>query len=298
MESWVAEFIAYLRCERNSSPCTIEGYEGDLKEFIAYLATLDIELNWQVLDKDIIRQWIVDKMDRGYSPQTVSRNLSTLKSFYRFLLRRELVDKDPVYAIQGPKRSKPLPQYVREADMDRLIDGPYFEDSVQGRMDRLLLMTFYVTGMRLSELIGLDWQCVDMSQSQLRVTGKRNKQRIIPFGPELKRELEQYRQALLQAGVEITQQTPVFCSYATGKRVSKEMVQRTVKRYLSEVTQVQRRSPHVLRHTFATTMLNNHADLQSVKELLGHESISTTEIYTHTTFEELKAMYNQAHPRA
>ncbi len=298
MNTWVAAFIEYLRCERNCSPRTQVSYEHDLKEFELYMAALDDEINWKTLDRDVVRQWIVDRMDQGASPQTVCANLSALKSFYRFLLRRELVTKDPVHAVQGPKRTRPLPQFVRESEMDSLFDGCYFAEDLAGQQDRLILLTFYSTGIRLSELVALNWGDVDFSADTVKVTGKRNKQRIVPFGAEMHQALSEFFAALKDAGQDIAYASPVFRNLKSGQRIAKLTVQQTVRHYLSQVTTIQRRSPHVLRHSFATSMLNNHADLQSVKELLGHESVSTTEIYTHTTFEELKAMYNQAHPRA
>ncbi len=298
MNTWVAAFIEYLRCERNSSPRTVINYERDLKEFESYMAALDDEINWETLDRDVVRQWIVDRMDQGLSPQTVCANLSALKSFYRFLLRRNLVQKDPVHAVQGPKKTRPLPQFVRESEMDSLLDGRFFSEDLDGQQDRLILLTFYSTGIRLSELVALDWGDVDFSAGTVKVTGKRNKQRIVPFGAEMHQALGDFLNALQEAGQDAAFASPVFRNLKNGQRIAKSAIQQIVRHYLSQVTTIQRRSPHVLRHSFATSMLNNHADLQSVKELLGHESVSTTEIYTHTTFEELKAMYNQAHPRA
>ncbi len=298
MNTWVAAFIEYLRCERNSSPKTVINYEHGLKEFESYMAALDDEINWETLDRDVVRQWIVDRMDQGFSAQTVCGNLSALKSFYRFLLRRNLVQKDPVHAVQGPKKTRPLPQFVRENEMDRLFDGTFFSEDLAGKQDKLILLTFYSTGIRLSELVTLDWGDVDFSACTVKVTGKRNKQRIVPFGAEMHQHLNEFLTALREAGQDTAFASPVFRNMKNGQRIAKPAVQQIVRHYLSQVTTIQRRSPHVLRHSFATSMLNNHADLQSVKELLGHESVSTTEIYTHTTFEELKAMYNQAHPRA
>ncbi|MDY5632404.1 MAG: tyrosine-type recombinase/integrase [Bacteroidaceae bacterium] len=297
-DTWVSEFLSYLKDERKCSYRTVGDYGRDLKAFGSYVLDLDREITWQSLDKDIVRQWIVDRMDDGQSARTVCRNLSALKSFYRFLLRRELVVKDPVHAVQGPKQGKPLPQFVREREMDRLLDGDYFTQDLAGMQDRLIVLTFYSTGIRLSELVGLNWSDVDFERQSLKVTGKRNKQRIVPFGKELGDELQAHRERLSDGGEDAGLSAPIFRNLKAGGRITNAQVQQKVKYYLSQVTTIQRRSPHVLRHSFATSMLNNKADLQSVKELLGHESISTTEIYTHTTFEELKSMYNQAHPRA
>ncbi len=295
---WVEAFIEYLRCEKNSSERTIDSYRRDLEELWTYIRATDEQVSWDNLDKDVVRQWVADRMERGYSARTVCRNLSALRSFYKFLLRRGLVSKSPVSGMQGPKKDKPLPQFVREAEMDCLLDGDYFPNSTEGIRDRLILLTFYTTGIRLSELLSLNWADIDLNASTLKVTGKRDKQRIIPFGTELGEAFGEYRRCAEAEGVGTTSGDAVFQNIAKGTRISKSKVAETVRHYLSQVTTLKKRSPHVLRHSFATSMLNNHADLQSVKELLGHERITTTEIYTHTTFEEMKEMYNQAHPRA
>ena len=247
---------------------------------------------------DIVRQWVVEMMDKGNTATSVRRRLSSLRSFYKFLLRRGLVDKDPVHNMPGPKVEKKLPAYVREKEMDRLFDSDFFSDDYQGFRDRMILLTFYSTGIRLSELVGLDDRDVDLDQMQLKVTGKRNKQRIIPYGDEFGDSLRQYLAERDAFAKQFEGSTSLFLNERNGQRMTPAKVRNLVKRYLSMVTTQQRNSPHVLRHTFATAMLNHQADLQSVKELLGHESLSTTEIYTHTTFEQLKEMYNQAHPRA
>ena len=293
---WIDAFTEYLRCEKNRSERTIEAYEADLKEFESYMKATDEQISWDNLNKDVVRQWMVERMEGGASARSVCRYLSSLRSFYKFLLRRKLVEHDPVHGLQGPKKDKPLPQFVRESEMDRLLDGNYFVDDLQGAQERLVLLTFYSTGIRLAELVGLDWKDVDLAADQLKVTGKRDKQRIIPFGEEMHNALSDYRRRLDLEGMD--GQEALFLNLKTGRRIAREKVQETVRRYLSQVTTLKKRSPHVLRHSFATSMLNHNADLQSVKELLGHESLSTTEIYTHTTFEELKVMYNQAHPRA
>ncbi len=258
----------------------------------------DEGLTWATVDRDVVRNWMMQLMDQGEAPRTVCKNLSALKTFYKYLLRRNLVETDPVRTLSGPKKDKPLPAFVREKEMDRLLDGEYFPDTLEGQRDRLIILTIYSTGIRRSELIGLDWKDVDFGLSQLKVTGKRDKQRIIPFGGELARELVNYREAVNAHLGMTTGLTPVFQNLKSGERISEGKVYKVVRENLSHVVTLRKRSPHVLRHSFATVMLNNKADLQTVKELLGHESISTTEIYTHTTFEELKQMYNQAHPRA
>ena len=296
---WIEDFIDYLLYERNYSRRTADEYQADLEAFKQFYEATDSSLSWADMPADIIRQWVVEMMDKGNAPTSVRRRLSSLRSFYKFLLRRGLVTKDPVHSIPGPKVEKRLPAYVRETEMDRLFDGDFFGEGYQGFRDRMILLTFYTTGIRLSELIGLTDRDVDLDQMQLKVTGKRNKQRIIPYGDEYGDSLRQYLAERDDfAGQLASDDRSLFLDERSARRMTPVKVRNIVKKYLSMVTTQQRNSPHVLRHTFATAMLNHQADLQSVKELLGHESLSTTEIYTHTTFEQLKEMYNQAHPRA
>ena len=296
--NWIEDFIDYLRFERNYSSKTTESYQADLEAFKRFYEAIDSDINWAEMPADIVRQWVVEMMDKGNTATSVRRRLSSLRSFYKFLLRRGLVDKDPVHNMPGPKVEKKLPAYVREKEMDRLFDSDFFSDDYQGFRDRMILLTFYSTGIRLSELVGLDDRDVDLDQMQLKVTGKRNKQRIIPYGDEFGDSLRQYLVERDAFAKQFEGSTSLFLDERNGQRMTPAKVRNLVKRYLSMVTTQQRNGPHVLRHTFATAMLNHQADLQSVKELLGHESLSTTEIYTHTTFEQLKEMYNQAHPRA
>lgn len=295
---WIRSFIDYLKFEQNYSNKTLRCYEDDLKAFEKFFKELDSTLKWDTLDADVVRNWMVSMMDAGSAATSVNRRLSSLRSFFRFLLKRGMAGFDPVRGVQGPKKKKPLPVFVRESDMDRLLDGNCFADSFEGRRDRLILDLFYSTGMRLSELTGLNVEDIDLVTDNVKVTGKRNKQRIIPFGEELHVLLETYiseRRILADA---VAGATSALFVDAKGVRLQNIKVWRLVRYYLGLVSTFPKRSPHVLRHTFATSMLNHHADLEALKELLGHESISTTEIYTHTTFEELKEMYNQAHPRA
>jgi integrase/recombinase XerC len=295
---WVDSFLAYLESECNRSRLTVETYRTSLEEFYRDMKARDESLEWGDVDADLVRDWMVELMERGNTPRTVCKKLSSLKTFFRYLLRSRLIETDPVHALQGPKKEKTLPQFVRETEMDQLLDGNYFPDTLEGTRDKLLLTILYETGVRRSEVCGLDWTDVDLAGQQLRVTGKRNKQRVIPFGPELRDALTDYRQQLAQLPEGKVDTQAVLVELRKGGRMTPAQVYNVVHRYLSQVTTLKRRSPHVLRHSFATAMLNHQANLQSVKELLGHANLATTEIYTHTTFEELKRMYNQAHPRA
>ena len=292
---WIESFLAYLRLERNYSEKTVVSYGIDLREFEGYFKEADTELDFTTVDADVVRNWVMHLMDEGRAATSVNRKLSSLRSFYRFLLRKKAITVNPMAKVVGPKKKKPLPSFVREKDMDRLLDGLTFEEGFEGCRDRMVLEMFYATGMRLSELIGLDDADVDFSARLIKVTGKRNKQRLIPFGNELEEDLRIYIKVRDEA---LPNGSDAFFVRKDGKRMYPMQVYRLVKRNLSKVVTLKKRSPHVLRHTFATAMLNDCAELRAVKELLGHESLTTTEVYTHTTFEELKKVYELAHPRA
>lgn len=292
----VGSFVNYLKYERNYSERTVCEYENDLRAFESFYEELDGGLSWATLDADVVRRWIVVMMERGNSARSVNRRLSALRSFYRFLLQRGGTTVSPMGGITGPKGERPLPAFLKEDEINRLLDNDFFASDFEGRRNRLIVMMLYVTGIRLSELSGLDTEDVNLTAGWIKVTGKRNKQRVIPFGMELRDALLEYREAravLLGEGYEGS-----FFVETSGERMKNAKIAKIVRESLSMVTTLKKKSPHVLRHTFATSMLNHYANLESVKELLGHESLSTTEIYTHTTFEELKKMYNKAHPRA
>ena len=290
----INEFLNYLKFERNRSDLTIKIYGEDLRAFKEFYGNLDSRLSWKSVDSDVIRDWMESMMDKGNNATSINRRLSALRSFYRFALARKLVDKDPVHGVTGPKKGRPLPQFLKENEMDRLLDAGSWTESFEDVRDRTIIMTFYETGIRLSELIGLDDCMVDFSNRQLKVTGKRNKQRVIPFGEELLAMLCDY---MKYRNKEVDLQSDALFVTAKGPRMTTSQVREAVRKNLSKVCTQKKRTPHVLRHTFATAMLNNKAGIESVKKLLGHESLSTTEIYTHTTFEQLKREYYSAHPR-
>lgn len=291
----IGEFLDYLRFEKNRSELTVSSYAEDLKAFEAYFKNLDMLLSWETVDADVIRGWMESMMDKGNRATSVNRRLSALRSIYRYALAHQKVARDPSRMIKGPKKAKPLPQFLKEEEMNRLLDVVEWGDDFESVRARTMLMTFYETGIRLSELTGLDDTAIDWANHAVKVLGKRNKQRIIPLGEELEHTLLIYirvRDEQVKAG-----NGALFVT-RKGERMSGDQVRNEVKRCLSLVSTLSKRSPHVLRHTFATAMLNHEAGLESVKKLLGHESLSTTEIYTHTTFEQLKRVYQEAHPRA
>ena len=292
---FIDSFIGHLRVERNCSQHTLRAYAGDLRSFEEYMSMLDESLGFLNADTDVVRSWVASLMDTGAAPSSVCRKLSSLRTFYQFLQSANPAISNPAAVLQGPKRRKRLPTFVREEEMDSLIDEVPFGEGYAACRDRMILVLFYEAGLRLSELVSLDVEDVDMSASVIKVKGKRNKQRIVPFAAELKNELNRYLQE--RESFAKSSSGALFLS-SKGGRISNSSVYRMVKTRLSLVTSVKKKSPHVLRHSFATAMLNNDAEIGAVKELLGHERLATTEIYTHLTFEELKRYYDKAHPRA
>lgn len=293
METWVDSFLVYLSAERNYSPLTVEKYATALLAFQKFFKNMDPTLRWDTIDASVVREWIVYMLDEE-KKAVVSVNyggLSPLRTFYKYLRRMGWVNASPLEKVISPKTPKKLPSFVKEEEMDKLLDLMSEDDSFCGIRDRLVVMMFYETGIRRAELLSLKDIDVDTQAMQLKVTGKRRKQRIIPFGNELKEEILRYRTVRPKV------QTPCFFTTETGEALSEDRVARIVKDNLSLVTQQQKRSPHVLRHSFATAMLNNKADLVSIQQLLGHTSLATTSIYTHLSFEELKNVYKGAHPR-
>lgn len=296
MESWTDLFLDYLTAERNDSPHTVVGYGRDIREFQAFLESLYSSADWTRVRAEDVREWIIYLLDeRNISPASVNVKLSALRSFYRYLRLTGYVSINPMEKIASLKTSRPLPYFVRESEMDRLLELTLENRSLGGIRDRLVIMMLYETGIRRSELLGLKDSDVDTVAMQVKVTGKRNKQRIIPFGNELKEEIQAY---LCSRESELgLKEAAAFFVTDKGMPLTDSLLSSIVKDNLSKVTTIKKKSPHVLRHSFATAMLNNKADLTSIQKLLGHESVATTEIYTHVSFEELKNEYKNAHPR-
>ncbi len=290
----INSFLQYIQYEKRFSPHTILAYKNDLEQFGAYQKDLYETEDPAVITYSMIRSWIVDLMEKKISPRSINRKLTSLKTFYKFLLRQGLVQTNPMLKVQSPKTSKRLPVFVDEANMELLFKDVDFGDGFPAIRDRLILEIFYATGMRLSELTGLDDSRVDIYQNQIKVLGKRNKERIIPFTKTLKDLIENY----LKIRKELINTPSSFFVTDKGKKMYAKLVYRIVTHRLGEVTTLDKKSPHILRHTFATHMLNRGADINSVKELLGHANLSATQVYTHNTIDKLKQVYKQAHPRA
>lgn len=290
----VEQFLNYLRYEKNRSELTIERYGKSLRLFQTFFEDQCEGQTWETVDGDVIRAWMENLMDKGYKATAVCADLAAIRSFFRFALARGLVSRDPAYCVQGPKKQKPLPLFVKESDMDRLLDNEEWGDDYKDVRVRTIIMLLYEAGLRRSELVGLNDQDVDLNACQLKVTGKRNKQRIIPFGEEMRDQLLKY---IALRNEQAAGNSEALFVGRCGGRISADEVYLMVKSKLGEVTTLKKRSPHVLRHSFATALLNHNAGLESVRQLLGHESLETTEIYTHTTFDQLKRIYKEAHPR-
>lgn len=296
MELWTDSFLEYLAAERNYSSATTESYAKDLSMFQEFLEEQNPNASWTAVEAEDVREWVIYLMDeQKMAASSVNRRLSAMRSFYKYLRRVGRVSINPMEKVVAPKKKRPLPYYVRESEMDRLLELTAEDRSFKGIRDRLVLMMFYETGIRRAELLGMTDASVDLVTKQIKVTGKRNKQRIIPFGEELESEIKAYQIAREET---LGQRTfPALFVTEKGTAMNEKQVSKIVKENLSKVTTIKKRSPHVLRHSFATAMLNNKADLTSIQKLLGHESVATTEIYTHVSFEELKSEYKNAHPR-
>ena len=293
---WVDEYIQYIRYEKNYSTHTVVAYECDLSDFFDYVKQHHEAADPKDLTSDTIRSWVMSLLDQGLSPRTVNRKLSCLKSYWRFLARKGFATINPVKRVPSPKTKKPLPVFLKEEEVARaIVQEDENKHPFESIRDRLIMELFYQTGMRLSELIGVSDRDVDTAAGLIKVTGKRNKQRLIPFGPGLGQLIDDYKRIRNEA---VSVSTGRLLVRPNGAPLYAQLVYRIIHSKLTHAATLSKNSPHVLRHTFATTLLNRGAELNAVKELLGHSSLSATEVYTHTTFEELKKVYKQAHPRA
>ena len=291
MNVQIDSFLDYLRYERNYSEYTIDAYSQDLHQFEGFVKEKkEGAFIPEEVDTDIVRNWIIFLLDSKISPVSVNRKLSSLKSFFKFLMKQGFVSVNPLRFVTGPKTKKPLPTFVKEKDMEQLLDGDGFDEDFEG----VILEMLYDTGVRRSELVGLLDADIDYDAMQIKVTGKRNKQRLIPFAERLKNLMLAYTEVRNR---EVGSGSGWFLVRKNGEQLSTSILYTIVKKKLSDIPTLAKCSPHVLRHSFATSMLNNGAELNAVKELLGHSSLASTSIYTHTTFEELKKVYH-AHPRA
>lgn len=293
----IKRFFQYLETEKRCSPHTIKAYKTDLTQFFSFILIQYEIKEISQIKLVMIRSWIVSMMDKGTSSRTINRKISSLKSLYRFLVRENIVRENPIIKVIPPKSSHSLPVFVDNKGMDLLFDEVEFEPGFRGSRNRLVLEMFYFTGIRLSELIEMRDENVDFALQQIKVLGKRNKERIIPISKVFIQSIENYielrNKEVGQSGGDVF----LFIT-ESGNKMYKKLVYRIVNSYLGKVSTLNKKSPHILRHTFATHMLNNGANLNTIKEFLGHTNLAATQIYTHNTIDKLKLIYEQAHPRA
>lgn len=289
----INSFFDYLTYEKKYSAHTLTSYKNDISQFIAFINPNNESFAITDINYQQIRAWVASLLKDKIAARSVNRKLSSLKSFFKYLQRQQIIDVNPMSKISGPKTPKRLPVFVDEHQMEDLFAEVKFEDGFNGLRDRLILDLFYQTGIRRSELTNLKEIDLDLFNSTIKVLGKRNKERIIPISLPLKRNLESY----LQVKQELNLSNMMLLVSEKGHTLSEQAVYNSVKKYLSQVTTIQKKSPHVLRHTFATHLLNNGADINAVKDLLGHANLSATQVYTHNTIDKLKKSYKQAHPR-
>lgn len=292
----VSSFIKYLQYEKRFSSHTLLAYKTDLGQFENFLKSTFPEYKTEHADYGVIRAWIVQLVETGIDGLSINRKIASLRSYFKFLLRQEVISKDPMLKIKVLKTRKKLPHFVNEPDMVKLLDHAEFEDSHEGWREKLILELFYGTGMRLSELINLKESQVNLRDLTIKVLGKRNKERVIPFSKSLVPVIEGYRSARNRE-VERRDKSLLLVS-ETGQPCYPMMVYRVVKKYLSLFSATEKKSPHVLRHSYATHLLDKGAEINAVKDLLGHSSLAATQVYTHNSMEKLKKTFDQAHPKA
>lgn len=291
----IAPFLSHLENVKRYSPHTLHAYKEDLGQFLDYCATIKEVKDFPDITSKIIREWIVILMSKGHKATTTRRKLSVLRTFFKYLMREGRLSEDPTETILLPKTGRRLPVFVPDYQMDELLDSDEFQGGFRELRDRLVLLTAYYTGMRRSELVGLKVRDIDFAGKSLVITGKGNKQRLLPLANELLEDMQCY---LEEREKRVQQEHGYFFITDKGTPVYDKFIYRLVVRYLGKVTTLSKRSPHVLRHTFATQLLNNGACIEAIRALLGHTDLSATQIYTHNSFEYLIKVFKQAHPRA
>ena len=290
----IQPFLNYLQFEKRFSQHTIVSYQTDLVAFFDYMQMAYNGVQPDELSHIYIRSWLASLKDGGMTSKSINRKISTLRSFFKYQLKLGAIAQTPMAKINAPKNEKRLPRFVAKKDVDLLFNHVEFSDDWKGTTNRLIFLIFYNTGMRLTELINLKEGNIDFYNNSLKVLGKGNKERIIPMSNQLAGEIRKYLMAKKERNIT----SEVLLAGETGKKLASRSVYSTVKHYLGLVSTVEKKSPHILRHSFATHLTNNGADLNAVKELLGHSSLAATQVYTHNTIEKLKNVYKQAHPKA
>ncbi len=293
----IDSFINYLEYEKRSSVHTVLAYRKDLEQaqdFVNLSFSIDDLSHCTHPD---LRAWIIDLVEQGLSQTTVNRKLATLRSFYKFLMRSKIIQKDPTYKLKSLKAPKKLPEFLQETTIESVLEEEVYDPTFEGQRDRMVLEFLYLTGVRLSELTSLKWKDINLYEEQVKVLGKRQKERIIPLTKSLQRNITNYKK-VAEAHFITLEGEDYFIRSNKGEKAYSMLIYRIVKHYLDLFAQNSKRSPHLLRHTFATHLLNKGADLNAVKDLLGHANLAATQVYTHNSMEKLKAVFEQAHPKA
>ena len=293
----LVQFLKYIEIEKNYSAQTLRSYGDDLRQFFSFCGIDPSTVPFPLISHRLVRSWLSSMLTSGLSPRSVNRKLSSLRSFFKFLNKKGIVHVNPLNKVVAPKSGKRLPVFMSTTDTNKMLENSMFTDDFSGLRDMVVLYFFYFTGVRVSELVGLTLNDLNLENSTVKVLGKGSKERIIPIHPELKTVISYYYKQRVALFPDI-QSNPFFIITEKGRKTYSELLYRIVNKYMSLVTSLDKKSPHVLRHTFATHLLNKGADINAIKELLGHANLSATQIYTHTTIEKLKTVYQQAHPRA
>ncbi|MCF6360016.1 MAG: tyrosine-type recombinase/integrase [Cyclobacteriaceae bacterium] len=292
----INSFLKYIEFEKRYSIHTVVSYKNDLDQFNVFLSTFDSKLNLESVTYQHIRSWVISLVEDKISPSSVNRKMASIRSYYKFLLKSSIISKDPSLQLRALRTPKRLPQFAQEAEMQNLFELDNFSDDFEGTRDRLIMELLYATGMRRAELIGLKTASVNIVKRQIKVVGKRNKERVIPLTVEVTNLVQKY---LKLREIEHMNEANYFLLLTDkGQPLYETFVYRKVKKYLGATTSLEKNSPHILRHTFATHLLNNGANLNAVKELLGHSSLAATQVYTHNSLDKLKKVFEKAHPKA
>jgi len=292
----INSFLKYIEFEKRYSSHTVVSYKNDLGQFSTFLSSTDSDLQLELVTYQHIRSWVISLVEDKIAPSSVNRKMASIRSYYKFLLKSGVISKDPSLQLKALRTPKRLPQFAQEQEMQNLFEKTEFEDDFEGIRDKLILELLYATGMRRAELIGLKTTSININKRQIKVLGKRNKERVIPLTIEVANLVEKYLQL---REVECMSEANDFLLLTNkGQPLYETFVYRKVKKYLGATTSLEKNSPHILRHTFATHLLNNGADLNAVKELLGHSSLAATQVYTHNSLDKLKKVFEKAHPKA